>query len=254
MKIYILSTGRTGTNFLYNIFHKYYPELHITHQEKYSRIINIISNSAIKEELKYNLLKSIYQNLKKQNTPKSTIDPLQSMCIAKILKYKQIYPTKYKIVHLVRDPRTFVTSFMNWKNSSLKKMFLHYTIPFWMPGPRFNKKLSLVEKITLNKFKQFCWVWYIKNSFFYDVFHKQINYKIVKIEDLTKGDKKEESFNELFEFLNLDVKNFGYDELSNKKINISSKKSFPKYEEWPDNYTNYLINTSGSLMEKLGYN
>ena len=191
--------------------------------------------------------------VKGQTFPDSTVDPLLSMSILELLSGVNLQKENIKVVHLVRDPRTFVTSFMNWKSSSIKKKILHYFIPFWQPTPVFDKNISFIEKLKYNKFKQFCYVWRYKNHIIYNSLHLNNNYVIVRMEDIIKSADRDENLLKLLKFLDLDIHNFNYDEFSSHKINKSEKNIFPKYEYWPMEYKEYLYNTCGKLMKQFGY-
>ena len=134
VKIYFLSTGRVGTSFLYKYFNTVYPELRLSHQLQWSRIINIIGNVPLSFKFRGKLIHFAFKIFKKESVPASALDPLLSLPIYISIKNNAISNTK--IVHLVRDPRNFVTSFMNWKNQSLSKKILHYMVPFWQPFPK----------------------------------------------------------------------------------------------------------------------
>lgn len=251
--IYFLSTGRSGSTFLYHIFKEVYPELNITHQTSGSRLINVLSNIPFPRVIRNKILKALFVLFKNQNLTESTVDPLLSMAILALLKEKNIENENIKIVHLVRDPRTFVTSFMNWKSSSIKKRILHHLIPFWQPSPRFDKNISFKEKITFNKFRQFCYVWNYKNYLFWSTFHNSANYKLIRFEDLTKSTIKQEKFLDLLEFLDLPLKDFYFNSFSKTKINKSDVRIFPNYDDWDDDKKNYIYNSCGSLMQNFGY-
>ena len=158
-RIYILSTGRVGTTFLHNFFNKFYPEFTITHQTKWSRIINIIGHVPLKNEIKNNFIKFSFRTLKNQEIPVTTLDPLLSFSIAHLLENEN--PGNIKIVHLVRHPVKFATSFMNWKSSSVRKLVLHYLVPFWQPVPVFHG-VSFINWLKMSKFEKFCWIWNTK--------------------------------------------------------------------------------------------
>lgn len=252
-KIYFLSTGRSGSTFLYLLFKEVYPELNITHQTPGSRLLNIISNIPFPRVIRNKILNALFVLFKGQKLPESTVNPLLSMAILVLLKEKNIENENIKIVHLVRDPRSFVTSFMNWKNSSLKKRILHHLMPFWQPSHRFDKNIPFKEKMKFNKFKQFCYVWNYKNSLIWRTFNNSENYKLIRLEDLTKSANKRENLYELLEFLNLPLRVFPSDAITKNKVNRSEKSRFPEYEDWSDDEKNYLYNSCGSLMRIFGY-
>lgn len=252
-KIYFLSTGRSGSTFFYKFFKKYYPELNITHQTPGSRLINILSNiPAVSNRPK--LLCKISSYIKGEFPPSSTVDPLLSLAI---LYYFQINENELskniRIIHLVRDPKSFVTSFMNWKSSSVSKMILHHLIPFWQPSPRFEKELPLNERLKFDKVKQFIYVWYYKNNLIYNTFSSGNNYMRVRLEDITKSQNQQNNLNQLLEFLELPKRKINQKEFMKEKVNQSVNKKFTKYDEWPEKYKEYLSDTCGTLMQNLGY-
>ncbi len=220
-RIYILSTGRVGTTFLFNFFRKYYPEFTITHQTKWSRVINIIGHLPLKKEIKNNLIKFSFKTLKNQDIPVTTLDPLLSFSIAQLLGNKN--PEDIKIVHLVRHPDKFAKSFMNWKSSSVRKLVLHYIVPFWQPVPLFHG-VSFMNWIKMSKFEKFCWIWNYKNSKF-NKLKEKYPYKLVSIESLTDDNKNlNEEWNSLLDFMNLTKKDIEFSGFAGEKVNKSKSK------------------------------
>lgn len=248
-KIYFLSTGRAGTSFLYKYFNILYPELKLTHQRRWSRIISIIGNIPLKFKYRRKLCSIAFNFLKKGRTPKSSLDPLISLSIYSILNNNK--SNNLKIVHLVRDPRDFVTSFMNWKTQSLSKIILHYLTPFWQPFPA-NKGIPFYRWVFLSKFEKFCWVWFYKN-FLFKQLENTLEYKLVIIEDLTKSDSKLENLKDLNTFLQLENKEFDFNKFSSNRVNKSNTNKFPKYNNWSQKQKNTLIKICGDLMLEFGY-
>lgn len=251
MKYYFLSTGRSGSTFIYKIFHDFYPNINLTHQGFGSRLINISSNIPLPKKISSFILKLLFKILKKDKIPPSTVDPLQSHAISKIIDRDSLDNDKVKIVHLVRNPISFVTSYMNWKNSSVKRLFLHHFVPFWQPNSR-NDDITVQLKNN-KKFKQFCKIWTYKNKLFYNNFNNHINYKILRIEDLTDSNNRTENFNEIINFFKLSKIEFDYDLYSKTKINKSSGNKFPEYELWTEDMKSYINAVCGDLMKTFGY-
>ena len=244
-KTYILSTGRCGTSYLYKFFNKNFPELKLTHQLPGSRLINIIGNLPLPLKTRANIIKFLFHLFNKNYLLNSTLDPLRSLSIFTIIKND--HRRKAKIIHLVRDPRDFVTSFMNWKSQSLSKSILHYLIPFWQPFPK-GEGFNYFRWIFMSKFKKFCWVWYYKNTLFKQLQSNQ-DYKLVKMEDIIKNDK---TITEILQFLELEDKTLDSQE-NLKVVNKSQKKSFPKYENWTEQQKKDFMNICGNLMTEFGY-
>ena len=118
---FILSTGRTGTTSLSKIFADQVDEDRSLHQTKSSGRINILSNIGLKHNFAKNyLIRNVWEH---NSPPPSTTDPLKTMGLVLYLNdLIRNNPEKIKnvaIIHIIRDPRDFVTSFMNWKNRKL---------------------------------------------------------------------------------------------------------------------------------------
>lgn len=179
----------------------------------------------------------------------STADPLKSILFTLYFK-KNTLPDNIKIVHLVRDPKDFITSFMRWKNRKLSGVVAHHFFPLWQPSPYFQKEVSLVEWIKMSKFEHFAWVWKFKNQLFHNTFSKYSNYKLFRIEDLTK--KENNKWKELIEFIGM--KNIMDDKnISFCKVNESTKKKFPKWQQWNNKKHDILNRHCRELINKYGY-
>lgn len=250
--IYILSTGRTGTNFIHNILTELVPELNITHQTRWSRLLNICGNLPIGKN-KPRLMTFLFNTLKSESFPKSTIDPLLSLPIFFSLKNRVIYKNP-KIIHLIRDPRDFVTSFMNWKNQDVKKMILHYIVPFWQPSPFFQNSYKFSSWINFSKFEHYCWIWNYKNNLFQKLNKYQENYILIRLEDLINPILTKTILSHIFEFLEIPFKDYNsINSRSMPKVNKSIKGEFPKWKNWSSYEANILEKHCGSLMHQFGY-
>ncbi len=248
-KFYILSTGRSGTTFLFTFFKNVYPELNLLHQLPWSRVINIIGNIPVSFKLRKKLILLAFKILKKEIVPKSSLDPLSSFSIYIYLQnnsYKNI-----KVVHLVRDPRDFVTSFMNWKNQSLSKTILHYLIPFWQPYPKENG-VNYIKWIFMSKFEKYCWVWYYKNSLFKQL-QNSCEYKLIRMEDLTKNTNMQDHLRDLVHFLELDDNVYDYQKFASHRVNKSTANKFTSFQHWTQKQKDTLQNICGDLMLEFGY-
>ena len=152
-QICILSTGRVGTTYLSRAINELLGEPVITHQGRYSRLLNVLGNTALSHLLPAAAFARLLPDVMRLKLLESTCDPLRSIPLTIALRSASA-ECDYRLVHLVRDPRDFVTSFMNWKNQSIKRFVLHHIMPFWQPNPVFVEGLSLAEWLRWSKFDQ----------------------------------------------------------------------------------------------------
>lgn len=248
-KVFILSTGRAGTNYLSNKIDDLKLSKDHLHQIKGSRRMNILSNLALRYPTFQNIvIKKLEDNPRELD---NFIDPLKSVAFYFYLnKMKQGFPAdyeKFKVIHLIRDPRDFVRSFMNWKNRKLSGKIAHHLIPYWMPKP----KNQPIKNIWMSKFEHYCWTWKIKNELFLNNFKGAKNYHLVRFEDMTTDDAVLiELLNKLFDG-NITKDEF---EINNSiQKNSTVNKDFPHWKEWDIEMCQKLHAICGDLMKEFNY-
>ena len=249
--IYILSTGRAGSTFLSNLINSSKNNLHVDHQKKGSRIINIVGNLPFNNPFYLGILKRLFIIYDRGYYPYSTVDPLVSISLYKFIINENLTG---KVIHLVRDPSSFVESFMNWKGKSLRKQFLHHCVPFWNPVPFFSdSKIDLLEWMKMNKFEKFCWTWYYKNKSFYDLKKNSQDYLLLRLEDITSENinKRQKTLEQLGNYLDLSFKDKSLN--TQDKINRSPKKFFPPFTNWSERQKKVLKKYCGDLAKEFGY-
>jgi len=247
----ILSTGRTGTKYLSNILSVQF-HIDIQHQGQYSRIINILGNLGLCfafEALSKAVISYIMNITDRMN--KSTADPLLSVPHT-LIKSSNLEISKLKILHILRDPRDFVTSFMNWRRQKLRRMFLHHCVPLWQPNPWFTGSVNFKTYIKMSKFEHFCWIWAFKNNLFETRWAKsKSNYIRFRMEDLINNNK-----NCISEFASfLDLSRPKLIEFINKSptVNRSDNHYFPRWKQWTKEQAMTLDKHCGPLMARYGY-
>jgi hypothetical protein len=250
-RIFFFSTGRVGSTYITNIINTLTNSEIVAHQKKYAKLTNIVGHMYMTGFLNSKNIDKAIQFFEGAEIPNSTSDPLRSILVAIFLSnYSE--KLNYKIIHLVRDPRDFVTSFMNWKNRKLSGLVAHHIIPFWQPNPFHTKEVSFYRWTRMSKFEHYCWLWNYKNTFLIDLFKGNKDYTMIRLEDLV-SDNFEVHWKRLFELLEFSFNNEISQKLIDKKVNISNKKFFPKWEDWDTSQSKILDRHCGILMKRLGY-
>lgn len=249
--IYFLSTGRVGTKFIYKLLSEFHPEVKITHQDSWSRFFNIISNIPYFQK-RPEFQSRLFRLIKKESQSVSTLDPLLSMLISTLIRSNKINGN-IKLVHLLRDPRDFVTSFMNLKNKNIKKFILHHLIPFWQPSPLISSTIPVYKRIFLSKFEHYCWIWQYKNILFNELNIEGIQYALIRMEDITHPQNGERNLKIMLDFLEINHDGKNYKNCLNKKIDSTNRNSFPKWYNWENRYAKILSKYCSDLMQKYDY-
>lgn len=247
---YILSTGRTGTTTLSRVL----QQKRNIHQTPNSGLLNVLSNAALNKNICKKILLEKFFNL--EETPPSTADPLKTMGLVLYLNdLIRNNPEKIKnvvIIHIIRDPRDFVTSFMNWKNRKLSGIIAHHLTPYWMPKPKVTGIKSLWKTISMSKFEHFCWIWNFKNKLIYDSFSDLPNYHLLKFEDVIEDPDTIKTIQGIIsgDRTKTDPK---IQSSVLEKRNESIKKSFPNWKEWDPKKAKILEEHCGVMMKMFSY-
>ena len=157
------------------------------------------------------------------------------------------------VIHVVRDPRDFVTSFMNWKRQSAKRTILHHAVPAWQPNPWLSRECGLGSWLGMDKFEHFCWVWNFKNRLFEELADR-VWYRRLRLEDLVTGDRGVERFAELCRDMKLSVDpDFDPLTLMKTRVNPSQQGFTASWGAWTPDMAAVLERHCGDLMRRYGY-
>jgi hypothetical protein len=253
----ILSTGRTGTKFLASVLGDLYPEVNVYHEGgERSRLVNIFSNAHLAGIVPEWLLLRVWkraiekQLVLTQNQNKNYIDSNNHLYVIAAL-WPELYQN-LKVIHIVRDPRTYIRSHLNWSRSRFKSFIANYLTPFWQPMACLQGDMRISEWINLSKLEKFAWIWQYKNSLIAQLGESQIPYLSITFEDLFEVSHPEKSFNRLLDFIGLPPcehveKHF------QTSINVSQKRRIPAWTQWPDELCRSIASLCGQGMVKYGY-
>ncbi len=255
--VLFLSTGRTGTKFLASTLGEIIPEADVFHEGgERSRLINIISHAYLAGIVPLSFPSSAWKiaisdQLKRtQETKSYYID-----CNNHLYILAQIRPELYpglKVIHIVRDPRTYIRSHLNWSRGRLKSWIANYLTPFWQPTGYMVGEMSYQGWLRLSKLEKFAWVWNYKNKFIQQFEGSSTPYLRIKFEDLFEVPNPESGFKKILDFIGVaspDHINIFF----RNSINASQKQSIPGWMEWPSEICNSIASLCKQGMNTYGY-
>lgn len=251
--VLFISTGRTGTKSLANFFSKYFNNVESHHEPQYSRLIEILSNMYLSNIYPHKLLRKFIYKYKLPNIlscEKEYYVETNPMNYAIMDIIREIDKEVY-IIHLIRDPRSYVTSCINRLHGRALSKISNRVIPFWHPNGVLTDQFKLVEWINMNDFERICWYWKYKNELILKMNKDYHNFMSIRFEDLFVTDTMNQLQSILssvgLEFENEMVKYFDI------KQNVSRKGYFPKWDRWDLKKVRELNSICSVLMNLYDY-
>jgi hypothetical protein len=248
-----VSTGRTGTKTLANFFKDTFPNVTSVHQPPYSRFINVFSNMYLSNCLPESFLRRFVSSYKfpqvlgldsdvyvEANTMNYIIAP-----------YFEELGVDLHVVHVIRDPRDWVTSYINWVEHRAFSKIADSIVPFWHANGFLTGDLSLKDWLGMDFFEKMCWYWHFENKVILNRCRELHSFMSIKFEELIV--KKD------VDILNTILGNLGvsysddYLKYFDKKQNVGNKKYFDKWMFWSKKQCKILNSICGDLMEVYGY-
>ncbi|MCA9978413.1 MAG: hypothetical protein KC413_21785, partial [Anaerolineales bacterium] len=224
------------------------------HERGQSRLINILTNAHFAGMLPRSLLFSAWQQWKQPELnaqQKPYYIEVSNHLYGAVLLLPELW-SQIQIVHIVRDPRSYVRSHVNWARHRAKSFIANYLVPFWQPNPYLIGEMRLGEWIRLSKFEHFCWIWDFKNRKMAELEHADVPYLRIYFEDFFQADHPEVSQDELLHFMGLPVQQNTAVNFS-RRVNPTQTKSFPSWPDWTPQQCARLDQICGASMRKFGY-
>jgi len=251
--VLIVSTGRTGTRFLAEHLQVNYPQAEAHHITERSTLLNVLSNVQLSGLMSENQLLGLWKLLKGSRfarTQKSVFVDSNNHLFAFARLASRIYPN-VRIVHVVRDPRSYVRSHLNWATQRFKSRIANTFVPFWQPNGWLIGEVSAIDWIAMSKFEKFCWVWHYKNRLLAGMQVSATPYLQVRFEDFTSANDHQHHLNRILEFIGLEPT--GLNTATTKPINETKSGGFPQWPLWTAAQCQHLERWCGEQMREYGY-
>jgi hypothetical protein len=256
---FIVSTGRTGTNFLANFFAENFSNVYSVH-EPYPDLFNIGMGKFRGQNGLFTTQKKIkiarYKQHKKLNKKENEIYLESNPNLAFILpELRQIFPHA-KVIYVTRDIKTYLVSAYNKSPDNSNENFFYgendhrnRITPDDLGDIHYSKVWD-----NWDRFQRIAWFWTKCNEKIIRDLH-QTDYLKVKFEDLFQGDKSVNKFKEVINYLGLNsyFKKSLTDKMLATKRNKNSKKLITSYSDIPENIQREIKKISQEIRYKLEY-
>lgn len=250
MIIFVFSTGRTGTVYLDQLLTQlpYVTSVH----ERYYRYFRIVQNiNLLHGKLPFidNLMLKIYEEKLRAASEKDYHFEINPPLKGKLNYLVKTFPSAF-FIHIVRDPRDYVTSYINWTNEKLLNKLLKLYFPYWEISTQRFRLIFSKEKL----FELAVTNWCINNKVLNTIKDYTDNYLFIKFEDLKKDPIHTLKYilNSISYFYVNNVEQ--YLDL-NKILSYQNKStgSFSSWQYWNDYQIHYLHTACADLMHTFSY-
>lgn len=248
---FILSTSRTGTKTLAEGLAG--GDILSPHQPPFSRLLTIASNYYLHGWLPKRVLEWLVSRLREPQ-----------IFGADCRYYIQVYPLDYlpakiisqkysnvSIIHIVRDPRTFVRSYLNWVHTRFKSFVANKFVLGWHPSGFFTGEITWPTWCQMDEFQRICWHWTYKNALLEHLFEGDERYIRIRFEDLFFGEGPE-ALRSTLSFVGIPYRD-EFTAMLRQSKNISRKTYFPRWEEWEPERQQQLLGICSAQMKRYGY-
>jgi hypothetical protein len=254
--VFFIGSHRTGTKTIANFFSDNYKGVVVSyHQPQILRIVNILTNmyleNFIAEKTYDEFIKYLVVNRIAKIPSAIYIESNGFNFVSAIYAKKHL--SDIKIIHLIRDPRDFVASYMNFIDGRLKSRIAHTIIPFWNLSGHRTGKLSKTTWKRMDRFEKYCWNWQFKNQLIIDLYRSvKENFITIRFEDIVNHSTRESSIKKMLNLIDLPFvdASLGY---FNIKQNESKVKRFPLWRGWDSQTCQKLESICGPLMNRFHY-
>jgi len=245
----ILSSGRTGTQFLARFFDANFEGVVARHEPPPSRWLRLASHAHMRGNLSTSRLRSLLEW--KHRRFDATIDAdLYIESNPYLVGYADVLEDVWDapaIIHVVRDPRDHARSSLNHGTSTGLKGFANRFVPFWYPDVR--RILPLDHAPTW--LERAAGLWTISNRILSAAASGYAHYHRFAYESLF--DAEHSGLRAMCRALGLDFPDAGASVRPEQRINRSRLAALPAWPEWSREECRALHRICSPLMGEYGY-
>lgn len=253
----IVSTGRTGTVALSRILAGYHPAVVALHEPAFSRMLRLAGNLYVAGQLSrrqvVRLLRlTVGRRARGADAPLYIeASPLLRTVLVPLVE--DVLP-RSRIVHVVRDPRDYVRSYINHGIFHGIKGLAARAVPYAVLKPEHLERAPARRWHEMSPVEAIAWRWQTLNGLIEDAgraLQLGSSYRRVRFEDLFHGDDPAELAH-LCEWLGLDPARMPEGARA-EPANASRRRVMPDRAEWPEEWHAVVERSCGSLMTRYGY-
>jgi hypothetical protein len=251
----VLSTGRTGTKALAHYFNVAYDQVTALHEPKPSRYLRTLSNRSIAGKLtRQQRVRSLARS--RRRIIGSITRPVYIESNWYIYGFvdvlKDVFGAETKLLHVVRDPRTYIPSHLNYGTISGYKRVFTTVVPYWYLRPEQLDPNAPKRWNQMADEERMAFHWQIANREIdkaKDAFGA--DYRLMKYEDFY--DPSGAGINQILDWIDLPRSEKLLEQIRTQRVHASPNRGYKKWKDWPAELQRSVLDMLGPQMRRYGY-
>ncbi len=252
--VIVLSTGRTGTMALAQYFQDCYGDVTALHEPRPSRRLRLVSNRYLCGQINREKLIEAFARRRRKlfariDTP--VYIEANNFLHGFLDAFDELFDSP-RIVHVVRDPRTFIRSWINFGVFRGRKGLAVRYMPYWLLKPELLDRGASRRWKDMSPYEKLAWYWTAINSELNrgeSLFGER--YLRLRFEDLFAG--AGESLCDLAEWIALPRQSGLAERSRTDRVNASRRDGCPDWDRWSEQERQDVLDHCRELMDYYGY-
>ncbi len=251
--VFIVSSGRTGTKALAHHLGKCYESVFAVHEPRPSWRLRRASGRAICGRMSAERLASLLARSRRSlvsGISQSIYVESNPFLWGFLEAFAEVFDHPL-VLHVVRDPRTYVRSAINWGACRGIKNLANTYLPYWHPHPEQLSASDIPWK-QMTDIQRMAWYWKIVNTELNrgEIIHGS-RYLRMRFEDLFNRDGS--GLRQFAAWVGIPWKDDLLSSANAEKVNASQGVSCPPFKQWPEDQQEEALFYCRELMRLYGY-
>ena len=253
--LFVVSTGRTGTQFLADLFGRLGAR---SSHEPGPRWLRLVSNAHVAGRLSSERAARLVARVRRAEVERPGAAPwVESSCLV----YGLVDPLlasfpEASVVQVVRDPRTYVRSAMGWGAYRAGGRPLN-VVPFRRLAPTQFRPRSARRRLEWageGQFERLCWAWTAMNRSMREQGSGSPRFSVVRYEDLFHPVRSGPALRALCELAGFEADDATLSRLAERRINAGKRTpEIPDWSQWTPAERRRLVRACAGEAAYYGY-
>jgi hypothetical protein len=253
--LFVVSTGRTGTQFLADLFGRLGAR---ASHEPGPKWLRLASNAHVAGRLSSERAARLVARVRRGEVDPAGAPPwVESSCLVYGLVEPLLatFPEAH-VVQVVRDPRTYVRSAMGWGAYRAGGRPLNL-VPFRRLAPPQFRPRSLRRRLSWageGQFERLCWAWAAMNQAMREQGSGSPRFSVVRYEDLFDPVRSSATLRSLCELVGVEADDVTLARQAERRVNAGTRTpEIPEWSRWTPTERARLIRECAAEASRYGY-